>query len=412
MSPLVLIIISLLRIGFLSETEDAWSNRFEKTIRQTLYKMNRFRILRKENIVAVKDSSEHFIVKYLDLDYFVVGNLEGVESDIKVYPDITDTLHGGYRRIAVAEIYYEIKIYERTRKEPEWRRFVGLAELEYGDIEDAEENAFKDIVFKIRDYLKRYFVLRGQVVEKEKRYLRIDLGRSDGIRPGMTFLTRGKKGGGYFKIIEVDDSSKGYIFKGVDRIREGDEIRECPHGVHFIYLTLGYTRYRAEVNDTIRYPYGVFSSMKIGRRFQFCFDGGLGFGHIFFPSIGFSFTPLFYLGENFASGPTLGGEMLFAFQRWESDNGGEVLGDTSGIAIGFGLVGTVGATIRYDYSRFHINLEGYYPLSYKIDDWNHSRTENGEGRWERVPDRYLMHPHFQIKDLIIRLGLGYNFEIY
>jgi hypothetical protein len=228
----------------------------------------------------------------------------------------------------------------------------------------------------------------------------------------MIFLARGKKGVGYFKIIEVGDSARGYIFKGVNRIRRGDRIRECPNGVRFLYLTLSYAQFRAEIDDTIRYPYGIFSSMKIGRKYQFALDGGFGFGHIFYPIIGFSFTPVYYFGEDLGYGLTLGGMAIFAFQRWRSDDGEVILRDTTGIAMGFGLAGMVGAVIRYDLGRYHLCLEGYYPFTHKIDNWKYSRTVNGESQWVRVPDSYLTHTSFRLRDLIIKVGIGYNFEVF
>ncbi|RKX71334.1 hypothetical protein DRP53_01850 [candidate division WOR-3 bacterium] len=408
----ILILITLAKVGVISETDDAWSNRIEKAIRQSLYKMKRFRLIRRENTEAIRDSSKDFILKSLDLDYLVVGNLERLESDIEIYTDVTDTVHGGYRKVAVAEIAYEVRIYQKGKRPPSWQRFVTTGEVEWGKVADAEEIAFKSLRFKVGNYLREFFVLQGKIVQKIGREVWIDLGKDDGIRPGMTFLARGREGVGYFKIREVDDTSKGIIFKGVKRIRKGNPIRECPHGVSFLHLGIGYTQFRTEVEDQYFHPYGIHAGIWAGRKLQFGLEGGFGFGEIFSPMIGLDFGPLFYLGEDLAMGPLCTGKIVFAFQKWESTDGGEVLGDTTGIAVGHGLIGLIGGQIRYDFSSYHLKLRIGYPFATRITEWTYSRVISGTNEREEVPPEYLTHRDLSFKDFIIKFGFGYNFEAY
>ncbi|HIE05225.1 MAG TPA: hypothetical protein EYP58_00320 [bacterium (Candidatus Stahlbacteria)] len=412
MPLLIVVILSLARVGFLSESEDAWSNKLEDSIRKSLYEMKRFKILRAEATKELSDSSREFILDYLNLDYLIIGNLEGVEADIKVYPDIYDSLHGGYKRVAIAEMYYELKIYQRDRKEPSWVRFVGTAEEEWQQIEDAEKTAFRELKSKIDDFLRKHFALRARITDVKGRLVKIGLGRDDGVRRGMVFVASGKRGYGFFRIVEVDDTARGYLFKGASRLRRGYPVRECPHGVSFLYLDIGYVQFRTEMDDSIEHPYGIFGSLRIGRRFQLSVDGGLGFGHIFYPSIGLSLAPLSYIGEDFAFGPWVSGDLIFAFQRWRSDDGGLLLGDSTGTANGFGATAQVGAIFRYDLGRFHIVSTAGYPFATTISYWNYSKDVGGEKQSEEVPHDYLTVGRFRFKDFILKIGFGYNFEIY
>ncbi len=411
----VFLVLPETRIGFLSKTEDMWSNEIKDGVVRILSEMERFTIHSTEQIEEIKDSSVIYIMDKFDLDYFLVGRLQDVRSDIKLYADVTDTLYGGYKKVAIAVMDYELRIYQRGKKRPRFKRLIGSGEAAWmwEGREEAEKEAYRNLMREIENYLKRFFALRGKIIEKKNRLVKINLGEKNGVKERMVFVARGKKGHGFFKIKKVEESaSLGYIFKGVSRIKKGYKIRECPNGVKFLYLGLGYLGSFLIMDDSSRSSQGGFVGLRIGRKYQFSSTVLLGFNPIFYTSLSFGFSPLIYIGEDISFGPRIGSRFFFVSQSWEANDGGDILGDTSGTATGTGVAGGIGGVFRFDYQLFHVFALFEKQVSTTITDWIFSKKIDDETQSERVPERYLKIERLKLGDYLFRIGIGLNFEIY
>ncbi len=411
---LVFVIIPEIRIGVLSKTDDMWSKEMEKKIVDILNDMKRFSVHSTQQIEEYKDSSVNFIMNKFDLDYLLVGKMERIESDIKPYADIKDTVYGGYKTVAIAVMDYELRIYQRDKKTPKIKRFTGSGESSlFASREDAEEEAFRDVVYSLEDYLKKFFALRGKVMRKFGRRVVVNLGEKNGIEEGMVFIAKGKKGYGFFVIDEVDvDSSSGRIIKGASKIRKGYRIKECPYGVGFVYLDAGWMGVPLVIEDVEESAYGGFVSVKAGRRYRCDVGFLLSFSPKIFPLIDVGFSPSFFIGENLSFGPLVRGKIFFVSQHWESTDGGKVLEETEGSATGTGVGAGAGIALQFEIEKIQLSLSFEKQISTTISQWMFSNEVDDETKTEKVPEDYLEIKRFKLGDYMCRFGIGINFEIY
>lgn len=410
----IISVIPATRVGFLSKTQDFWSEKVKEKAVKFLVELERFTVHSTEQIEEVKDSSVEYIMNKFDLDYLLVGEMEKLSLDVEVYTRESDTLFPLYRKVLLAQMEYSLKCYTRGKLHPVRKRLLGSGE-DSSEREIAEEKAYQDLIPKMEDFIRRFFALKGEVIELLKANgVKINLGIKDGVRKGMIFIARTRyKGYGFFRIQKAEkESAIGNIIKGRRKIKIGSKVEECPYGVKFINVDLAGAGRTLLLDDSTTYIYGIGGGAGIGRKYHFRGELGISIKKdVNILNLFAGFCPLFYIWESFSYGPAGGVGVYTVSQPWKSTRE-PILGEMSGTASGVGLYGSLGGMAKLDIGRISIGVSTGYSKGTKIQEWTFSKKIEGKTKTERIPWEYLRFREAHLKGWNHQLICGINFEWY